>query len=73
MKKIVTLILVLLSQLSFAQFNLVPNPTMEDTMQCPDNLDQVSRATGWFAADGTPDYYNSCFVFQVLVLMLAFL
>jgi type IX secretion system substrate protein len=47
---------------SFSQ-NLVPNPSFEDTIQCPDNLDQVSRAVGWFAGDGTPDYYNSCFVY----------
>ncbi len=59
MKKTFTIILLLLSNLSFAQ-NLVPNPSFEIFDLCPDNLAQISRATGWLSFDNTPDYFNSC-------------
>jgi hypothetical protein len=45
--------------------NLVPNPSFEDTIQCPTAIsvtfDQVSYATGWYTpTSGTPDYFHSC-------------
>lgn len=40
--------------------NLVPNPSFEDTVSCPDNLDQVNRAVGWSSYRVTPDYFNTC-------------
>jgi len=40
--------------------NLVPNPSFEDTVSCPDNLNEVDRANGWFSSGPTPDYFNSC-------------
>src|SRR3569832_155596 len=40
--------------------NLVPNPSFEDTVLCPDNLDQVNRAIGWSSFRLTPDYFNLC-------------
>jgi hypothetical protein len=42
--------------------NLVPNPSFEDTVSCPNNLNQVNRAQGWSAYRLTPDYFNSCAV-----------
>jgi len=44
---------------SFAQ-NLVLNPGFEDTLGCPDQIGQVSLASGWSSWGGTPDYYNAC-------------
>lgn len=44
--------------------NLVPNPSFEDTIQCPDDLGQIDRTNGWFNAHGSPDFFNSCFSFQ---------
>lgn len=42
--------------------NLVPNPSFEDTVQCPTYINQIHNATGWFNCNaGTPDYFNSCF------------
>jgi OOP family OmpA-OmpF porin len=49
----------LFSAFCFAQ-NLVPNPSFEEYNECPNGLDQVSRATGWFSARETPEYFNSC-------------
>lgn len=40
--------------------NLVPNPSFEDTLECPDFPGQVWRAEGWYVAENTPDYYNCC-------------
>jgi hypothetical protein len=40
--------------------NLVPNPSFEDTIACPNNLTQISNASGWFGCNLTPDYFNAC-------------
>ncbi len=40
--------------------NLVPNPSFEDMVGCPDNLDEVSMCVGWSSFGRTPDYFNSC-------------
>ena len=43
-----------------AQVNLVPNPSFEICSPCPDNVDQVIRATGWDRVRETPEYFNAC-------------
>ncbi|MBL7913482.1 MAG: hypothetical protein JNL49_00420 [Bacteroidia bacterium] len=43
-----------------AQFNLVPNPSFEDTLSCPIFPDQLEYAVGWFSSWNSPDYYNEC-------------
>ncbi len=47
---------------SIAQVNIVPNPSFEDTVHCPDNLTEIYYATSWSAptVGGTSDYFNSC-------------
>ncbi len=40
--------------------NLVPNPSFEDTVACPDWISQVERAAGWSQFRPTADYFNSC-------------
>lgn len=45
---------------SFSQINLVPNPSFEDTIMCPNSGGQVSLAKYWFTLINTPDYFNSC-------------
>ena len=40
--------------------NLVPNPSFEIHSDCPDNLDQVYKATGWNSFYSSPDYFSSC-------------
>lgn len=43
--------------------NLVPNYSFEQYDTCPDNQDQIQRATGWSKYSylgSTPDYYNAC-------------
>lgn len=40
--------------------NLVPNPSFEDTIACPDGLNQINRASGWSSYGNTPDYWNTC-------------
>jgi len=42
--------------------NLVLNPSFEDTILCPDALDQVNRSQYWInPTNSTPDYFNSCY------------
>lgn len=40
--------------------NLVPNPSFEEFVTCPDATDQISRATGWSSYFGSADYFNAC-------------
>lgn len=53
------------STLTFAQ-NLVPNPSFETFSSCPNNYNQVSRATGWFPSSNNnnptyhTEYCNAC-------------
>lgn len=44
----------------FAQVNLVPNPSFEDTVSCPNYANQIDKAVGWHASRNTPDYFNGC-------------
>ncbi len=47
--------------LSIQGQNLVSNPSFEIYSQCPDSLNQLSFASGWFDPNGgTSDYFNSC-------------
>lgn len=43
-----------------AQLNLVPNPSFEDTVVCPQFLGQIDAAIGWSSFRNSPDYYNGC-------------
>ena len=41
--------------------NLVPNPSFEDTVACPNGHSQIYKATGWSSFRiPSADYYNSC-------------
>jgi len=42
--------------------NLVPNWSFEEYEECPDNISQIERATGWMSFRITPDYFNACAV-----------
>lgn len=55
----ITPLLIMLSISSKAQ-NLVPNPSFEDTVSCPDGVNNVSDAVGWFSSKSSPDYFNPC-------------
>lgn len=54
-----TVFLLLTCGLCFGQ-NLVPNPSFEDYAICPNSFSQISRATGWWSARPTADYFNIC-------------
>ena len=44
-----------------AQQNLVPNGSFEDTMNCPDNYDELNKTKYWYKpTQGTPDLFHSC-------------
>ena len=61
MRPFFAFILVLLNlSLAEAQINLVPNPSLEDTVYCPFGLDQVNASVGWSSFRNSPDYYNAC-------------
>ncbi|MEI6488788.1 MAG: T9SS type A sorting domain-containing protein [Bacteroidota bacterium] len=61
MKKIkqAILFLVLIQTHSFAQVNLVPNYSFEDTIHCPIGPGYLNYARSWTQI-GTSDYYNIC-------------
>ena len=40
--------------------NLVPNPSFEEYITCPDWISQLDRAENWFPARISPDYHNAC-------------
>jgi len=46
--------------LCLAQVNLVPNPSFEDTVNCPFAAGDIDKATGWTSMCGSPDYFNVC-------------
>ncbi|MDO9187033.1 MAG: hypothetical protein Q7W13_13545 [Bacteroidia bacterium] len=45
---------------TYAQTNLVPNPSFEQYSSCPSTECGISLATGWYSAGYTPDYFNGC-------------
>ncbi len=46
---------------SFAQINLVPNPSFEDTTSCPIGAGSIGSLTYWYSPTlSSPDYFNSC-------------
>ena len=55
-KKYFLLFFFFICEISFAQ-NLVPNPSFEDTLRCPNAVNQVDSAVGWIAYKGSPDYF----------------
>ncbi|MGQ0829262.1 MAG: gliding motility-associated C-terminal domain-containing protein [Bacteroidota bacterium] len=60
-KYLLFIISCLISHISYSQTNLVPNPSFEDTISCPNNYSQIYLAPPWNTPTlGTPDYYNSC-------------
>ena len=48
----------LIANFSFAQINLVPNPSFEDTVFCPWAENQLPYY--WTCFGGSPDYLNGC-------------
>lgn len=57
-----TIILLTLSSQALQAQNLVPNPSFEDTLQCPTNnqANNPNLCVGWSMYGGTPDYFNEC-------------
>lgn len=61
MKKILLICLLLLPfRLLKAQINLVPNPSFEQLLNCPFEVDQMVYCSEWDTYGNSPDYYNSC-------------
>jgi gliding motility-associated-like protein len=50
--------------------NLVPNPSFEDYIQCPDNMAQITFAYPWtdcLGGGGSSDYFNYCTSYPLLL------
>jgi hypothetical protein len=54
------LLLFILSFSSQAQQNLVPNPSFEDTVYCPNATNQIDACQHWLNFGNSPDYFNAC-------------
>ncbi|MBA2612265.1 MAG: hypothetical protein H0U95_09860 [Bacteroidetes bacterium] len=53
---------IFLSFVFYAQINLVPNPSFEDTIGgCPNNVSQLYKTKFWFNTNGSTDYFNKCY------------
>lgn len=52
------LLLLFIAGCGYSQ-NLVPNGSFEIFDTCPNNVNQITRATGWIGSN-SPDYFNSC-------------
>jgi hypothetical protein len=61
MKNLFTLFIVLVftNFICKAQINLVPNPSFEDTIDCPQLVGDFKPAD-WYVVEQTPDYLNAC-------------
>lgn len=44
----------------YGQENIVPNPSFEDTVYCPDGMDRVNACKYWRNFGMSPDYFNAC-------------
>ncbi len=67
MKKIVFIFLLFFCNYSYAQINLVRNPSFEEHSGCPNSLDDISLANFWNGIDSAiymtyclPEYFNIC-------------
>lgn len=40
--------------------NLVPNPSFEDTIECPTSVTEIFKAEDWMSFRESPDYYHGC-------------
>lgn len=60
MKRLIIISLILFGHNVFAQ-NLVPNPSFEDTIQCPISNGNILDTEHWYSPTiGTPDFFHSC-------------
>jgi hypothetical protein len=61
MKRTLITIIFLTSWMLAGAQNLVPNPSFEDTIQCPISISQFGSVEEWFQpTTGTTDYFNAC-------------
>lgn len=67
MKYLLFLFLLIASRNSFAQLNLVPNPSFEDTVYCPFGTNQIDACANWLNFGNSPDYFNACNPFGMSV------
>jgi hypothetical protein len=61
-KRIITLLLVIIANFCFAQ-NLVLNPSLEQYAECPNNYNQINYADFWSAGceyNTSSEYFNMC-------------
>ncbi|AEA43664.1 hypothetical protein Fluta_1672 [Fluviicola taffensis DSM 16823] len=50
-----------MSCLTYSQQNLIPNPSFEDTVRCPNGTADPGAVSLWYnPTNASPDYYNVC-------------
>ena len=60
MKKLLLLLITVISSSMLQGQNLVPNPSFEEINVCPTYLDEMSACKYWLNFEDSPDYYNTC-------------
>ncbi len=48
-----------------SQINLVPNSSFEDTVNCPQDVDDVFKCKFWSSYRNSPNYFNSCASYSI--------
>jgi hypothetical protein len=69
MKKTLFIFVVILLSIngSFAQINLVQNPSFQDAIACPSYLMQIDSSLGWCSYRPSPEYFNKCAAYSSCV------
>jgi hypothetical protein len=63
MRTLITILIVLfILPQAKAQINFVPNPSFEDTVFCPQFLDNMPDVQDWSSFGNSADYFNGCSV-----------
>ena len=61
--------MITLNAISFAQVNLVTNPSFELITSCPSSFGQIDSALGWGilknGGGGTPDFFHTCCIYPM--------
>lgn len=60
MKFFLQYIVFAIAAFNLAAQNLVPNPSFEDTIECPTSVTQIFKAENWLTFGASPDYYHGC-------------
>ncbi len=60
LNSVVFILILTLWPCAYGQVNLVPNPSFEEYLSCPDDLNQVDSLIAWKNYGNSPDFFHAC-------------